>query len=343
MSKLVLRRFLQAIPTFLGITLISFIIVSAAPGDPVSLLRLNPNTSKEANDALYRQLGLDQPIPLRYLYWLVGNDYTQVDTNDDGVDDAPGVRQGILRGDLGISVEYKRPVLDLIAERIPATLLLTFTALVVGYVVGIAVGLYAASQRQGWLDQLMRFASAIGIALPSFWLALILIIVFGVRLHLLPTGGMRDVTQAETGFNLFATIPYMILPVCVLAITIIARVSRFVRASVLETYGEDYVRTAYAKGLPERVLWSKHVLRNALLPVASMLGPELGRLLNGAVIIEQVFNWPGLGRLAIDGAFQRDYPLVMGFVVVGSLMYLGGVILTDLLYMFIDPRIRLRT
>lgn len=339
MSRYVLRRLLQALPTLFGITIISFLLIISAPGDPVTMVTFNPNSTQDSTAKLKRQLGLDQPALVQYLYWLVGNDYTTIDVDGDGTGDVNGARLGLLRGDLGQSIQYKRPVLDLILERIPATLQLTVSALIVGYAVGIPLGLFAALNHRRWFDQFARVFSVLGIALPSFWLALILIIFFSVRLGWLPMAGMRDVTRPDSGF--LDSIPYMIMPVFVLSVGTIAAISRFVRASVLEVLQQDFVRTAHAKGISNRMVWWRHVTRNALIPVAALLGPALGSLLGGAVIIEQVFSWPGLGRLSVNAAFQRDYPLVMGFVIVGGTLYVLGVLLSDLLYIWLDPRIQL--
>ncbi len=340
MTRYLFRRLLQALPTLFGITVISFLMVISAPGDPVTMVTFNPNSTADSTARLKRQLGLDQPPLVQYVYWLIGNDYTTIDVDGDGVGDVNGVRKGVLRGDLGQSIQYKRPVLELIVERIPATLLLTVSALVVGYVVGVPLGLFSALNHRRWFDQVARVFSVLGIALPSFWLALILIIVFSVKLGWLPMTGMRDVTKTGT-VTFFDILPYMIMPVFVLSVGIVAAISRYVRASVLEVLQQDFVRTAHAKGVSNRVVWWRHIARNALIPVATLLGPALGSLLGGAVIIEQVFSWPGLGRLSVNAAFQRDYPLVMGFVVVGGTLYVLGVLLSDLLYMWLDPRIQL--
>lgn len=340
MSKYIFRRLLQMLPTLFGITTISFLLIISAPGDPVTMVTFSPNNTPESVAALKRQLGLDQPALVQYFYWLVGNDFTQIDVDGDGEGDTPGIRRGVLRGDLGQSIQYKRPVLELILERIPATLLLTVSSVIVGYVLGIPIGLFAAINHRRWFDQFSRVISVVGIALPSFWVALILIIIFSVNLGWLPMTGMRDVTRTNT--TIIDTIPYMIMPVTVLSLGIIAGISRFVRASVLEVLQQDYVRTAQSKGLGDQIIWWRHVARNALIPVATLLGPALGTLLGGAVIIEQVFSWPGLGRLSVNAAFQRDYPLVMGFVLVGGVLYVLGVLLSDILYAWLDPRVQFR-
>ena len=342
MNRYLLRRLLQAIPTLFGITFITFMLMLATPGDPITTITFNPNSTPEATAQLRRQLGLDQPPLVQYFYWLVGNDWVQIDVNGDGVGDVTGARRGFLRGDLGQSIQYKRPVGELILERVPATLQLTFSAVLVGYLIGIPIGLLSAAHHRSWFDQGARVLSVIGDAVPSFWLALIFIIVFSVKLGVLPMSGMRDITRIDPEFNLGETLRYMIMPVTVLALGIVAFISRFTRAQVLEVLGQDYVRTAYSKGLSNRtVLWG-HVIRNALMPVATFLGPTLGSLLGGAVIIEQVFSWPGLGRLVVDAVFQRDYPLIMGSVVIGAVLFILGVLLSDVLYSLIDPRVRLQ-
>ncbi len=341
MFKYLQRRVLQAIPTFFGVTILSYLVILTAPGDPVAMITFSPNPSAEAMAAMRRQLGLDQPPILQYVYWLVGNDWTQIDVDGDGFGETQGDRRGLLRGDLGNSIKQKRPVLDLIVQRIPATLRLTVSALVLGYLIGVALGVLAAAFHRSWIDQLIRIISVIGNAVPAFWLGLLLIIIFGVQLDLLPISGMRNITQRGSQ-SLFDALRYMILPVSVLSLNTIAFISRFTRTQMLEVLQQDYVRTAYAKGLQPKVVWLRHALKNGLLPVATFLGPSIGTLLAGSVIIEQVFQWPGMGKLIIDAVFSRDYPLVMGSVVVASIMFILGVLLSDVMYVLLDPRIRLQ-
>ncbi len=340
MGRYLLRRLVQAVPTIFGVTLISFLLMMATPGDPISLITFNPDSDPETTMMLRRQLGLDQPPLMQYLYWLIGNDWVNIDVNGDGTGDMWGKRQGFLRGDLGQSIKYKSSVLELILQRVGPTLQLGIAAILVGYGLGIPIGLLSAVYHRSWIDQLSRVLSVLGNAVPSFWLALLLIIVFSVNLRVLPMSGMFDITKNSATITIFDTIPYMIMPVIVLSLGIIAGISRFTRAQVLEVMGQDYVRTANAKGLPmRRVRWG-HIIPNALIPAATFLGPTLGSLLGGAVIIEQVFSWPGMGRLVIDAVFQRDYPIIMGSVVIGALMYILGVLLSDTLYGLLDPRIR---
>lgn len=336
MGSIILRRLVQGIPTFFGITLIAFLVMMTAPGDPIQLITFSPRRDPAALESMRHALGLDQPVLTQYAYWLIGNDWVQMD--EDGT---MGTRKGLLRGDLGTSINYKQPVLKLIAERIPATLQLTLTSLIVGYVLGIALGVLAAVNHKSWIDEIVRIITVFGNAVPAFWLGLILIIIFSTKLGVLPSGGIRDITSR--GAPTFGEIAsHMILPVFVLSLNTIAFISRFVRTELLEVLTQDYVRTARSKGLSNSVVWWKHATRNALIPVATYFGPTLGTLLSGAVIIEQVFDWPGMGRLIYNATFQRDYPLVMGSVVVASLLFILGLIIADISYSLLDPRIRFR-
>ena len=340
MFKYMQRRVLQAIPTFFGVTILSFLIILAAPGDPVNLITWTPDADPETAEKMRRQLGLDQPPLVQYLYWLVGNDWTMVDIDGDGVGETPGDRYGLLRGDLGESIKQKKPVMALIGQRVPATLRLGVAALALGYMIGVVLGVLAAVFHRTWVDQVIRIISVVGNAVPAFWLGLLLIILFGVKLRVLPISGMEDITRRGE-FDLADALSHLILPVSVLSLNTIAFISRFTRTQMLEVLQQDYIRTAYAKGLRDKVIWARHALKNGLLPVATFLGPSIGTLLAGSVIIEQVFQWPGMGKLIIDAVFQRDYPVVMGSVVIASIMFIVGVLLSDVMYVILDPRIRL--
>jgi peptide/nickel transport system permease protein len=340
MNRYILRRVLQAIPTLFGITILSFLLMLATPGDPITTITFNPNSNAESTAKLRRQLGLDQPPLVQYIYWLVGNDWVKIDVDGDGEGDIAGTRHGVLRGDFGQSIQLKRPVLQVILERIPATLLLAVPAILIGYLLGGLIGLLAALHHRSWFDQFSRVVSVVGSAIPGFWLGLILIIVFSVQLGWLPMSGMRDITRPNSS-NPFESLPYMVMPVSVFSLFIIASISRYTRVQVLEILSLDYVRTAYAKGLTRNYVNLRHVVRNALIPIVTLLGAAIGFLLSGAVIIEQVFSWPGLGRLTIDAVAQRDYPVIMGTVVISGVMYIFGLLLTDIMYALVDPRIRL--
>lgn len=341
MNRFILRRLIQAIPTLFGISLLSFLLMLATPGDPITTITFKPSNDPGAAQILRRQLGLDQPPLVQYIYWLVGNDWVQIDVDGDGEWDINGTRRGVLRGDLGQSILLKRPVLELISERIPGTLLLVVPAILIGYLVGTVMGLLAALRQGSLFDQIARVLSVAGSAIPAFWLGLLLILLFSVRLDWLPMSGMRDITRTDAEYNVFDSLPYMVMPVTVLALGIISVVLRYARVQALDVLAQDYLRTAYSKGLPTLYINMRHVLRNALIPIVTLLGGAIGFLLSGAVIVEQVFSWPGLGRLTIDAVNQRDYPLIMGTVVISGAMYILGLLVSDLLYSLVDPRIRL--
>jgi peptide/nickel transport system permease protein len=339
MTRYVIRRLIQAIPTFFGITILTFIIVYSAPGDPVLQQTFNPRISGAAREELRRRLGVDQPMTVQYLNWLIGNDWQH--------DSELLSRRGILRGDFGNSLIEKRPVLEMIGERLGATLLLTGTATFIGYLLGIPIGVFAAVRRGGVFDNASRILSVVLNSVPSFWLSLIAILVFAVKFYewglpTMPSGGMYTLSVGGTGgFNLPDRLVHLLPPALVLATGPIASVSRLMRTQVLEVIHQDYVRAARAKGLYERTIYFRHALRNALIPLATILGPTLTGLLNGAVITETIWSWPGLGRLFVNANFQRDYPVILAGFVLGAVGVILGNLLSDVLYGMIDPRVRL--
>jgi peptide/nickel transport system permease protein len=339
MTQYVIRRLLQAIPTFLGITVLTFVIVYSAPGDPVLQQTFDPRISGTAREELRHRLGIDQPVMVQYLNWLVGNSWQ----NDPDV--LP--RQGILRGDFGNSLIEKRSVLEMIGERLGATLLLTGTATFIGYLLGVPVGVYAAVRQGGIFDNSSRVMAVLFNAIPGFWLSLVVILLFAVKfrewgLPAIPSGGMYTLTvSGERTFSLGDRLIHLLPPALVLATAPIATTSRLMRTQVLEVIRQDYIRTARAKGLSERAVNFTHALRNALIPLATILGPTLTGLLGGAVITETIWSWPGMGRLFVSANFQRDYPVIMAGFVVGAVGVILGNLLSDILYGFIDPRVRL--
>jgi peptide/nickel transport system permease protein len=339
MTRYVIRRLLQAVPTFFGITVLTFIIVYSAPGDPVLQQTWNPRISGATREEMRHRLGMDQPLVVQYLVWLIGNDWQ----NDSEV--LP--RQGLLRGDFGNSLIEKRPVAEMITERLGATLLLTGTATLIGYVLGIPIGVYAAVTQGGVFDNLSRVLSVLFNSVPGFWLSLIAILLFAVKfrewgLPAIPSGGMYTLTSgSEGGFDLFDRLIHLLPPALVLATAPIATVSRLMRTQVLEVIRQDYIRSARAKGLYERSIYFRHAMRNALIPVATILGPTLTGLVSGAVITETVWSWPGLGRLFVNANFQRDYPVILAGFVIGAIGVIFGNLLSDMMYAFIDPRVRL--
>ncbi len=326
MSSYIIRRLLQAIPTVFGVTLVSFLLMQAAPGDPVAMMTFNPTNTAADRERLRREFCLDRSVPEQYAIWLFG---------DRSGDCAQG---GLVRGDFGTSFRDRRPVLPTILERVPATLELTGSALLVGVVVGMAVGLSSAIRRGSLFDNAGRFLSVLFDAIPSFWFGLILIMFFAVELGWLPVGGRAPLNDPNP--DPAERLRHLIMPCLVLAVTWVAVISRYMRAQSLEVINQDYVRTAKAKGLPERVVNSRHVGRNALIPIVTILGPAITGLIGGAVVIERIFSWPGLGRLAVDAVSARDYPVVMGTVLIGAVLVILGTLLADLLLVVVDPRIR---
>ncbi|MDT8305700.1 MAG: ABC transporter permease [Anaerolineae bacterium] len=327
MIAYLIRRLLQAIPTLIGITVISFAIMQLAPGDPIQLLTFNPDMTEASRTKLRQQLCLDRPMPEQYLIWVLGDFRGEC------------AMRGLIRGDFGTSFYDKRPVLEMIAERIPATLELSAVALAFGLLIGLPLGVSSAIRRGTWFDNASRFSAVVFDAIPSFWFGLILILIFSTRLGWLPVGGRAPLNVADP--SLLDRLRHLAMPALVLGVGWLALFSRYMRAETLEVIGQDYVRTARAKGLTE---WQVHVwytARNALVPIATLLGPAIAGLISGAVVIERIFSWPGLGRLTFDAVVQRDYPIVMASVIVGSVLVIAGNLLSDFLYVIIDPRVRL--
>jgi peptide/nickel transport system permease protein len=356
MLRYVFRRLIQAIPIFFGITLLSYALMLAAPGGPVGALTFDPRMTPRERAAIAVRLGVNDPWPVQYLRWLLGDDWMRFDSDGDGVADqsfllpldadgdgepeAPGDRRGILRGDFGRSFFQRRPVLDVIVERIPATLELGFSSLFFSLMIGLPVGILAAVRRGGWFDNSTRVMAVIFNAVPVFWLGLILILIFGSRLGILPMGSRCETTLTGGCPPIYERLQFLILPTFVLATAGIAGFSRFMRASMLDVISQDYMRTALAKGLPLRTVWFRHGARNALIPIATFLGPALTLVLSGAAITETIFAWPGLGRLSVTAVIQRDYPVVMAVTIMTAIATILGYILSDIMYAVIDPRIR---
>jgi peptide/nickel transport system permease protein len=316
-GRFVLRRILQAIPTFFGITLISFALIHLAPGDPVSLLVFGAaDLTAEDLAAIRRSYGLDQPIPIQYLSWL-GH---------------------VLTGDFGQSFLYRRPVIEMIAATLPNTLQLALLALLVALAIGIPLGVAAARNRGTAIDQAVRVFGVAGHALPGFWFGLLFILVLSVQFRLFPVGGM--LTIGKDPLDIGDRLWHLVGPVFALSLTGIANYSRYMRTEALEVLGQDFIRTAYAKGLRERAVLYVHALRNALLPIITALGGLLATLVSGTVVIEQVFAWPGMGRMTFEAARSKDYPVVMAVVVLSSVLLLLSYILRDIAYGIADPRVR---
>ncbi|HEX9779503.1 MAG TPA: ABC transporter permease [Geopsychrobacteraceae bacterium] len=322
MLQYLTKRLLMMIPLLLGITLISFVVIHLAPGEPTDLqTQLNPQASSELQDRLRVQYGLDQPLHVQYLRWL----------------------GRLVRLDFGESFALDhRPVLDKILERLPITILLNLLSIILILAVAMPLGVISAVRRNSLFDRATTVLVFVGFATPSFWLALLLMDWFGVRLGLLPISGIKSLGYEYLSFGgqLLDRIRHLILPVFISALGGLAGFSRYMRSNMLEVVRQDYILTARAKGLPERVVIYKHALRNALLPVITILGLSVPGLIGGSVIFETIFAIPGMGKLFYDGVMMRDYPLIMGILVMGAVLTLIGNMLADISYALADPRIR---
>ncbi len=310
------------IPLMVGITLITFSVIHLAPGEPVEMqVAMNPKVSKEARDRLRKFYGLDKPLHEQYFTW-VGK---------------------LTRLDLGLSFSTdNRPVKDKIKERLPITLSLNIIALVLEFGLCIPIGILAATHRDTWLDKGITIFVFIGFAVPTFWLALLLMYFFGVRLNWLPISGLHTLGSDSYGMvhYLLDMGRHLLMPIMVASFGSLAGLSRYMRSSMLNVISQDYITTARAKGLPERVVIYKHALRNALLPLITLLGFSIPGLIGGSVIFETIYAIPGMGQLFYQGVMSRDYPEVMGILVIGAGLTLIGNLIADISYALADPRIR---
>lgn len=313
MLSYIIRRLLISIPVLLGITIFNFWIVNLAPGNPVEMF-VDPNISESEIELRKEQLGLNDPLWLQYFHWLFN----------------------MLQGDLGFSFSSYQPVSAIILERLGPTVLLMGVSLLIGTLIAIPLGIISATRQYTKLDYVTTAASFLGVSIPNFFLGLGVIYIFALELKLLPTGGM--ITLGGDG-TITDRLKHLILPVFVLSVSIAGKKVRYVRASMLEILGQDYLRTARAKGLREFLVINKHALRNAMIPIITVIGLEIPILLAGAVITEQIFQWPGIGQLTIQSIMSRDYPTLMALNLMAALMVLGANLLTDIFYSIADPRI----
>ncbi|MCC6805017.1 MAG: ABC transporter permease [Anaerolineae bacterium] len=328
MRLYILRRCATAVLVLVCVSILIFLMIHLVPGDPVTIMLHESTVGTDAIEQMRRDLGLDQPLPLQYIYWLVGNDYVKLDTDYDGVPDTYGTRKGIIRGDFGRSIFKRAPIIDIIADKFPRTLKLAIAVMVIALPLGISAGIIAAVKRETIFDYVTTFGALAGVSLPGFWLGLMLMFVFGVDL-----GWIRPYV-GDRGLGT------LILPSVTLAAPSIAIIARLTRSSMLNILGEDYVRTARAKGVRESLVLYRHALRNALIPVVTVLGLQFGYLLGGAVIVETVFVYPGLGSEVVTAILNRDFPEVQGIVLVSAASFVFINLVVDLLYTAIDPRIQ---
>jgi peptide/nickel transport system permease protein len=318
MGRYLLRRLAISVPVLFGITLVTFVIINMAPGDPVAAL-IDPESISALGPEWFEQqkkaLGLDQPLPVRYVLWL----------------------KEVAQGNLGFSYSDRQPIGDKIAERIWPTVKLMLTVQLLALAIALPIGVVSALRQYSWIDYLATVFGFATIAIPSFFLALAAIYVFSVRLKWLPISGMATIGEPP---SLLDSIHHLILPATVLGLAQAAPLIRYTRSSMLETIRQDYVRTARAKGLGERAVVYVHALRNALIPLVTVVALALPQLLGGAVIIEQVFAWPGMGTLAITAVRGRDYPTIMAINLIGAVAILVSNLIADVVYAWVDPRIK---
>ena len=318
MGRYLARRVLVSIPVLLGITLLTFLFINLAPGDPVSVL-VDPDLAQrmppEWFEAQRTRLGLDKPLLTRYLIWL----------------------DQLLHGNMGYSIASSRPVGNMIAERLWNTVSLMGLSLVVGLGLGLTVGIISAVKQYSWFDHFTTLFIFLMVSIPGFFKALILIFIFALTLKWLPTSGMNTIGRGSTLWDSFK---HLILPVSVISLGSAAEIARYMRASLLETIREDYIRAATGKGLsPSAILW-RHAIPNAMIPVLTIAGLQLPSLFNGAVIAEQIFFWQGIGLLSIRAVQGQDYPVLMGIILMSAFLVLASNMLTDISYAIVDPRIR---
>jgi peptide/nickel transport system permease protein len=314
MTGYLFRRTVQAVVLLWIVSVITFVLIHMAPGGPAMLQ--NPDLSRDQIARFRGQLGLDDPLPVQYARWL----------------------GGVVRGDLGRSYNTIERVDRLVVTRLPNTLLLTGVALLLALLVAIPLGVASATSRNTAFDRVVAGFSFFGISTPVFWLGIVLIVVFSVQLKVLPAGGMYTI---GTAFSLGDRMQHLLMPMLVLAMANLAEITRYTRSAMIGALGEDYIRTAHAKGLAVPAVLFRHALRNALIPVITVIGVYLPRAVSGAAITETVFSWPGMGQLAVQSAATRDYPVVLGSTLAVAVVVVASSLLTDLAYGYFDPRIRL--
>ena len=319
MRHYIVKRLISLIPLLFGISLISFFIMHLAPGDPTAMFA-DPNIRPEELLRIRANWGLDRPVIAQYFYWL----------------------WHALHFDFGTAYLINRPVISVIAERLPATLLLMGTSFIIILGIAIPLGVVSAARKNGWFDNFVTFFSFAGMSIPSFWLALMLMFLFAVKINMLPAAGMYDPALKDPSIplRLWDLVLHMVLPVATMVITGLAGITRYVRSSMLEALSQNYIKAARARGLYERTVIYKHALRNALLPLITLLGLSLPDLFAGAFIIETIFAWPGMGRLGVFAIFSRNYPVIMGVVMLSAGLIVLGNLAADVCYAMADPRIR---
>ena len=314
MWRYIINRIFISIPLLFLVTVLVFSLIHLIPGDPIDYLFADEILTPEIRAAHEESLGLNKSLPTQYFLWL----------------------SRVLRGDLGMSIQMGRPSLDLILERLPATLMLSFSATVIALLIALPAGIIAAVRRRTFYDYFFMGLALLGSALPQFWLGILLILVFSLLLGVLPSSGYASPLTAPLD-----SLQYLALPSLTLGAGMAALIARKTRAEMLEELGKEYVQTARAKGLPEGLVIFKHTLRNALVPIITVIGVQFGRLLGGTVIVEYIFSWPGVGSLVVEAIYSRDYPLVQALILTFALIFLSVNSFVDVLYRYVNPRITL--
>lgn len=311
MLRYLIRRALFSVLVIIGVVTIAFSLVHLIPGDAVDAI-LGTEASPQTRASLRRELGLDRPVVVQYGSWW----------------------WDVVHGDLGRSILIQQPVASLILERLPTTIPLAMLSMLIAIVIAIPAGVLSAVRRNSWIDGLFSMLAFSGLSIPGFWLGVILILTFSLRLRWFPPGGYVSIVEDPLdGFH------HLVLPAIALGTTFAAALTRMIRSSMLEVLNRDYIRTARAKGQAERLVILRHALRNAMIPAVTIAGVQVGALLSGALVIEQVFALPGLGRLTVQAVLDRDFPLVQGCIIVIALIFVFANLITDLLYVYLDPRI----
>lgn len=320
MTRYVIRRLLQAIPLLIAISILVFALIELAPGDP-SQMYVDPEKGADPEyiAQVRASLGLNDPVYVRYLAWLGKT----------------------LNGDFGFSFRTRRPVALEIGDRLPNTLLLGGVSLVLSLLIAVPIGIISALKRYTLIDYVLSTLALVGISVPVFWVALLLLQVFAIQLNWLPAVGMHDVRNSYEGWGeVLDVLRHMILPTIVLSLAQMASWSRYQRSALLEVLGQDYIRTARAKGMRERRVIALHALRNALIPIVTLIGLSVPTIVTGAFITETIFGWPGMGRLGVEAVNGRDYPIIMAVTMLSAILIIAGNLFADIAYAWVDPRIR---
>jgi peptide/nickel transport system permease protein len=317
MTRFLIRRLLQAIPTLWAVSILMFAIIHLAPGGPTAIYASDPNVDQKELERIEQRLGLNDPLPIQYAKWL----------------------KGMATGDWGMSYKFGRPVSAILGERMWSSIQLVSASLFISLVIAVPFGIFSALYRHRLVQIVANGLAMLGVSLPTFWLGMVLLLFLSVKVRLIPSGGMMSLDIE--GFNLADRLYHLVTPACVLATLNVAAWSRYVRSSMLEVVGEDYIRTARSKGLTERRVVYRHALKNALLPLITLVGLQGGQLIGGAMITEVVFAWPGMGRLLAESLSGRDYPVLMASFILMSVLVVLGNLAADVSYGLVDPRIRL--